>query len=128
MTANSKFQHYMSDNTDASATRLMPQKPKEPEMVEVDRNDIETKAKILVCHDFNTTFFPDAEKAAEPRDFYVVIKAKVLGTWKVLVSTDLISGQYWELTYNGAKSETYIDHYVKRSNKAISDEAYAALP
>lgn len=51
----SKFETYMkpseSDNIEPA---------KEIELVEVDRNDIETKAKIIVAHDFNTTFFPNS--------------------------------------------------------------------
>lgn len=126
--SNSKFQNYMSDNTDAAETRLMPQKPKEPEMVEVNRDDFQTKAKILVSHDFNSVFFPNGQGIeSKPKDFYVVIFAKVLGGWKALVSTDLISSQYWEVTYDGGKSQTYVDHYVKRSNQAITDEHYARL-
>lgn len=101
--------------------------PKPIEMVPVDRNDIETKAKIIAAHDFNATFFPDSDTKATPKDFYVVWKVKALQNWKVLVSTDIISGQYWELTYNGNKNETYVDHYVKRHNQAITDEHYARL-
>jgi hypothetical protein len=101
----------------------------EPIMVEVDRNDIETKAKILVAHDFTETFFPDVDHIkATAKDFYVVWKVKALQNWKVLISTDIISGQYWEVTYNGDKNETYVDHYVKRHNQAITDEAYASMP
>lgn len=122
------FQHYMSSETDASETRLMPkEEPKASEMVEVDREDFQTKAKILVAHDFKSTFFPDSDLKPSAKDFYVVWFAKVLGNWKALVSTDIISGQYWEVTYNGAKNETYVDHYVKRTNQAITDEHYARL-
>ncbi|QFG09337.1 hypothetical protein PBI_SALK_42 [Arthrobacter phage Salk] len=84
------------------------------------------KAKDLVVRDFNNTY-SHTEGKADANMFYVVWFAKVLGNWKALVSTDIISGHYWEVTYNGAKQETYVDTYVKSSNVAISDEAYAAL-
>jgi Family of unknown function (DUF6275) len=126
MTANSKFQNYMSPSDSEMKLPGM-EKPKEPVMVELDRNDIETKAKIIVAHDFNTTFFPNTEPKATHKDFYVVWKVKALQNWKVLVSTDIISGQYWELTFDGNQQQTYMDHYVKRSNQCVTDAAYAAM-
>jgi len=54
-------------------------------------------------------------------DVYVVWFCKTLGNWKALVSTDVLSGTYWEVTYNGAKQETYVDTYFKARNIAIPD-------
>ncbi|MFJ4286415.1 DUF6275 family protein [Paenarthrobacter nicotinovorans] len=54
-------------------------------------------------------------------ELYVVWFCKTLGNWKALISTDVYDGAYWEVTYNGAKQETYVDTYVKRSNVAIKD-------
>lgn len=52
-------------------------------------------------------------------DLYVVWLCKTLGNWKALVSTDKVSGQYWEVTHNGDTYETYIDLYEKKSNSVI---------
>lgn len=57
-------------------------------------------------------------------DFYVVWFAKTLQNWKALVSTDAVSGHYWEVTYNGDKEETYVDTYLKHSNLCIGDERF----
>ena len=57
----------------------------------------------------------------KPEDLYIVWFCKVLGNWKALVSTDVYDGVYWEITYNGAKQETYVDTYIKRSNVALKD-------
>ena len=54
-------------------------------------------------------------------DLYIVWFAKVLGNWKALISTDAVDGMYWEVTYNGAKKEAYIDTYTKYANKAVAD-------
>lgn len=54
-------------------------------------------------------------------DLYVVWFCKTLGNWKALLSTDYVHGVYWEVTYNGAKKETYVDTYHKRDNVAIKD-------
>lgn len=52
---------------------------------------------------------------------YVVWFCKTLQNWKALVSTDVFSGLYWEVTYNGDKSETYVAQYVKDWNQVVTD-------
>lgn len=42
--------------------------------------------------------------------------------WKALVSTDLVKGVYFEVTYNGDKKETYLDTYEKADNIVITSE------
>lgn len=54
-------------------------------------------------------------------DLYIVWFVKALGNWKALVSTDAFSGIYWEVTHNGAKSETYVDTYSKINNSVVPD-------
>jgi hypothetical protein len=54
-------------------------------------------------------------------DLYIVWFAKVLGNWKALISTDKVSGAYWEVTYNGNKNETYVDLYGKVHNTVVPD-------
>jgi hypothetical protein len=38
-----------------------------------------------------------------------------------LISSDLLDGKYYELTYNGDKSEWYLDVYVKLENRVIKE-------
>lgn len=57
----------------------------------------------------------------QPEDLYIVWFCKVLGNWKALISTDVVRGLYWEVTYNGAKNETYVDTYKKAFNHCIPD-------
>ena len=57
----------------------------------------------------------------QPGDLYIVWFCKALGNWKALISTDMYDGAYWEVTYNGAKQETYVDTYAKRNNTVIPD-------
>lgn len=54
-------------------------------------------------------------------DLFIVWFCKVLGNWKALVSTDAQPGLYWEVTYNGAKQETYVDTYKKAFNDCLKD-------
>lgn len=89
--------------------------PLEYPMSDSDADQFLRKAKRAVI---------DAKQATvafRPDDLYVVWFAKVLGNWKALISTDIYNGAYWEVTYNGAKQETYVDAYVKKSNVCIPD-------
>ena len=51
---------------------------------------------------------------------YVVWSCKILQNNKALLSTTLLDGMYYELTYNGIKQELYFDAYKKFENKVIS--------
>lgn len=55
-------------------------------------------------------------------DAYIVWKCKTLQNWKYLISTSLFDGMYYELTYNGDKSEWYLDAYKKFENRVIKGE------
>lgn len=50
---------------------------------------------------------------------YIVWKCKTLQNWKYLLSSDLLDGMYYELTYNGDKEEWYLDAYKKFENKVV---------
>lgn len=53
---------------------------------------------------------------------YIVWKAKILQNWKYLISTTLLDGMYYELTFNGDKNEWYLDAYKKFENKVIKED------
>ena len=55
-------------------------------------------------------------------DVYVVWFCKTLQNWKVLASTTVPDGMYYELTYNGDKDEMYLDAYKKFENRCIQGE------
>lgn len=50
---------------------------------------------------------------------YIVWKCKVLQNWKYLISSSLLDGMYYELTYNGDREEWYLDAYKKFENRVI---------
>ena len=61
------------------------------------------------------------DKSDSITDFevFTVWKAKVLQNWKYLLSSTLLDGMYYELTYNGDKNEWYLDAYKKFQNVVI---------
>lgn len=54
-------------------------------------------------------------------DVYVVWFCKTLQNWKVLVSTTLPDGIYYEVTHNGNTNETYVDVYKKWENFTVKE-------
>lgn len=53
-------------------------------------------------------------------DVYVVWQCYILGNAKWLLSTTLTDGMYYEVTYNKAKNEFYLDAYKKFENRCIN--------
>lgn len=58
------------------------------------------------------------DKADETPAFevFVVWNAYILGNMKALLSTTLPDGMYYEVTFNKAKNEIYLDAYKKFEN------------
>lgn len=80
------------------------------------------KAKQLASQELSRL----SGREIKPEDCYVVWFSKTLQNWKALVGTNQIKsdekcGDYAEVTHNSDKAETYVDVYVKVSNRAIKD-------
>lgn len=60
------------------------------------------------------------DKQISSDDVYVVWLTKALQNNKALLSTTLLDGMYYELTYNGDKNELYIDVYKRFENKELT--------
>ena len=52
---------------------------------------------------------------------YTVWKCKALQNWKFLISSSLLDGMYYELTFNGDEGEWYLDAYKKFENQVIKE-------
>lgn len=59
------------------------------------------------------------KKQIDENDVYVVWSCKTLQNSKALLSTMLLDGMYYELTFNGDKNELYFDAYKKWENECI---------
>lgn len=62
---------------------------------------------------------PESKNVYDFMQVYIVWKSKILQNWKYLISTTLLDGMYYEVTYNGDKKEWYLDAYKKFENKVI---------
>ena len=52
-------------------------------------------------------------------EVYVVWSCKTLQNKKAILSTDLVNGILFEITYTGDKEETYVDVYKKEKNYVV---------
>ena len=72
--------------------------------------------KAAIVEDYNKT---QGTRITE-NDVYIVWCCKTLQNSKALASTTVNGdGIYYEITYNGDKSEMYLDRYKKQENKCI---------
>lgn len=79
-------------------------------------------AKLFVIGAYNNRV-DEEEQQLTVEDLYIVWFSKVLQNWKALVSTSKPGdGLYFEVTYDGTKSATYVDTYIKVSNDEFSPE------
>ena len=61
-------------------------------------------------------------------EVYTVWKCKALQNWKFLISSTLLDGMYYELTFNGDENEWYLDAYKKFENRIIGWPDRKAAP
>ena len=76
-------------------------------------------AKQIVINYFNKHVDKTDNKKIGVNDVFVVWFCKTLQNWKVLVSTTVSDGMYYEVTHNGDKNETYVDVYKKWDNLTV---------
>ena len=84
---------------------------------------MDPKSFIEAAHAQVRDFVNDTrDKAQHPKElrFEVVTvwQCYILGNMKALITTDLPDGKYYEVTYNAAKNELYLDVYVRVHNHA----------
>ena len=82
---------------------------------------MQERAKQIVLNYFNSRVDVTDNFHLTLEDIYVVWFCKVLQNWKVLVSTTISDGMYYEVTYNGDTNETYVDVYKKWENYTVKE-------
>lgn len=78
-------------------------------------------AKNLVA-EYTTEALHSPIKAS---DVFIVWQCHILGNKKLLASTHLLDGMYYEITYDATKHQVYFDAYQKQTNIAITEEELA---
>lgn len=74
---------------------------------------------LEVADYFNKSVDKTDKKQITKDNVYIVWCCKTLQNTKVLASTNVSDGMYYELTYKGDKNELYFDAYKKWENKCI---------
>ena len=85
-------------------------------------NDFENLCIKLVKDYANEHLDKSDNVVVEEKNVFVVWICKTLHNNKALLSTTLLDGMYYEITYNGDKKEIYLDAYKKFENRAIKVE------
>ena len=75
--------------------------------------------KQIVVDYFNTHADKTDNKQISKDDVFIVWSCKTLQNKKAVLSTDLVNGILFEITYNGDKNETYIYVYKKWENFVV---------
>ena len=79
---------------------------------------------IKLCKEIVVSYFNEhADKTDKTKitgnDVFIVWSCKTLQNNKVLMSTTVSDGMYYEITHNGDKKETYVDVYKKWGNYVV---------
>lgn len=72
--------------------------------------------KETIVNYFNNKVEITDNKKITEEDVFIVWSCKTLQNNKAMVSTNVLDGMYYELTYNGDKKELYLDAYKKWEN------------
>ena len=81
------------------------------------------RAKAIVGGYFNSRAEITDHTLLNTDDIYVVWFCYILGGWKALISTTIVDGMYYEVTYDKAMGATYLDVYKKWDNKSYGEDA-----
>lgn len=90
---------------------------KESCCVRITKDDIENNVKILIANYYNKRH-PQAQISND--DVIIVWRCYILGNWKVLATTSVQDGMYYELTYSDdnehGEAHLYFDAYKRWEN------------
>lgn len=76
------------------------------------------KEAIKIVTDYAMEHVDKSDNVSE-FEVYIVWKCKILKNWKFLISTSLMDGMYYELTYDGNANRWYLDAYKKFENRVV---------
>jgi len=85
-----------------------------------DPDDPISKIKRIVSEQIDNRLRVGIAEVPEYK-IYIVSFTYILGGWKAMASSNLPDGLYYEVTYNVARKETYVDTYKRYGNVCIPD-------
>lgn len=85
-----------------------------------DKDFIRIAKEVVVKYYNDTKEITDINEEITTDNVYIVWLCKTLQNNKALLSTTICDGMYYEVTYNGDKSEIYLDAYKKWQNKVYN--------
>jgi hypothetical protein len=109
---------------DANEVLTPPEAPPRDPM-EADLPDDLTAAATKLVEIYAASHL-DKSDPKQPFSVYVVWQCHILGHRKWLISTTLPDGMYYEVTYNSARMEFYLDAYKKFDNVCIPGKRFYA--
>lgn len=77
---------------------------------------MESEEFLNICKGKVAEYSTENGTEVTPGEIFVVWYCKTLQNHKALLSTPQPDGMYFELTYNGDKTELYFDAYKKQEN------------
>ena len=83
-----------------------------------DVDNMDNRA-ISIVTEYIKEHLDKSDKSDNDFEVYFVWKSKVLQNWKYLLSSTLLDGMYYELTYDGDKKLWYLDAYKKFENRCV---------
>jgi Family of unknown function (DUF6275) len=76
-------------------------------------------AKTLVADNYNDHHDETETPPLDVDDIYIVWWVKVLNNWKAVLASSVVRGMVWMVSFNGGKSEAYIEIYRKINNVKV---------
>jgi Family of unknown function (DUF6275) len=73
-------------------------------------------AKQMAVRNFNASRDPDRSKAITEDQVYVLGFSKIMSHWRAQIASLTARNLLWDVTYNAAKNQVYIDAFRKVSN------------
>ena len=87
---------------------------------DINKNNMNKKVSEFVCKYVEEHL--DKSDPKQEFEVFVVWQCYILGNAKWLLSTTLPDGMYYEVTYNKAKDEFYLDACKKFENRCIPNK------
>jgi hypothetical protein len=94
-------------------------KPARPPRRHGDPDQYLMTAKRLAVENYNRSRDQETTEELTMDGVYIVWFSKTLKNWKAIVASPIVFGIMWEISYNGALGEAYIDVYKKVTNVKV---------